>query len=235
MWRGSPLLPGNIFSALLATPYILYIYTYDFLFRSGAQEVIFLDQIFKQSVNQSQSAVIYLSVIHSLCHHTIHTSCLFTNIKGEIQVSGGDTSPRAGPCLYSKSCPLLPLKFNSPDCLKENLLCVLNVTCRCVAGGVLSRHLLTLCPDLRLSCCYFQGLGSVLKDSLSPKLESMGVGSDCVYYLLPGLPLEHVQGRDPLCLGAGHQLWLEAEDGGAAVPGPYPHQPPCVMNLRKLT
>ena len=93
--------------------------------------------------------------------------------KGEIQFS-----PMAWPCLHSKSCPLLPLQFDSPDRLKEHLLGVLNVTCRCVAGSVLPRHLLPLCPDLRLSGCYFQGLGSILKDSLSPKIESMG--ADCV-------------------------------------------------------
>ena len=78
-------------------------------------------------------------------------------------------APRA---LDSESCPLLPLEFDPPDCLKEHLLSILDVSGRVVAGvGVLSRHLLPLCPDLRLSGGDFQSLGSVLEDSLSPKIE----------------------------------------------------------------
>ena len=40
---------------------------------------------------------------------------------------------------------------------------------------------------------------------------------------VPGLPLEHVQGGGSLRLGGCHKLGLEAEDGGAPVPGPRPH------------
>ena len=47
----------------------------------------------------------------------------------------------------------------------------------------------------------------------------------------PGLPLEHVQGSGSLRLGGGHQVGLEAEDGGAPVLGPRSNKTPGVMNL----
>ena len=47
----------------------------------------------------------------------------------------------------------------------------------------------------------------------------------------PGLPLEHIQGRGSLRLGGGHQVGLEAEDGGAPVLGPRSNKTPGVMNL----
>ena len=82
-------------------------------------------------------------------------------------------SVQAALSLDSKSCPLLPLEFDPPDRLKEHLLGILDVSGRVVAGvGVLPHHLLPLCPDLSLSCGDFQSLGSILEDSLSPKIDN---------------------------------------------------------------